>query len=156
MKTDIIIDYLADHPDLLAVLASWFYAEWGHSKPDFTTQFFEDELRGRMNRDQLPLTLVAFLNDNPVATVSLLLEEMETHPQFLHWLGSVYTLPDYRHHGIGSQLLEHAASEAKRLGVRQLYLWTRHVESLYARFGWVVIQRPVYRGRPVAIMRRSL
>ena len=156
MKTDIVIDYLANHPDLLADIASWFYNEWGHIKSDFTIQFFQDEFRERMNRDQLPLTLVAFLNDNPVATASLKLEEMDTHPQYLHWLGGVYTLPEYRHRGIGSQVLEYAASEAKRLGVRELYLYTRHLESLYARFGWAVIERPVYQGRPVAIMRKSI
>ena len=81
---------------------------------------------------------------------------METHPQYLHWLGSVYVLPEYRSQGIGTELVQYAASEARRLGVQDLYLYTRHREKFYTRLGWKPIERPIYDGRPAVIMSRKL
>lgn len=147
------IGFLADHPDLTSVIASWYYQEWGQNGPVFTPQFFELELSERLNRDKLPLTLVAFNNSVPVATASLKLKEMETRPEIQHWLGGVYTLPEYRGRGIGSLIIEHAMAQARHLEVSELYLYTRSSESLYARLGWVTIERPLYHQRKVAIMK---
>jgi hypothetical protein len=110
----------------------------------------------RMDRDKVPLALVAFQGSEPVGSASLIIREMETHPQFLHWLGSVYIHHPYRNQGIGSQLVEYAASEAERLGVRELYLYTRHHESFYSRLGWRPVERAHYHGREVLIMKRGL
>ena len=150
------VEYLADHPELTPLLASWFYEEWGRREPGNSVEKVKKRLVERMNRDRFPLTLVAFRGSEPVATASLILREMETHPQFLHWLASVYVHHPYRNQGIGSQLVEHAASEARRLGVRELYLYTRHHEGFYSRLGWVPVEKALYRGREVAIMRRDL
>jgi len=150
------IGFLADHSDLVSVIASWYYQEWGQIEPVFTPQCFELELCERLNRDRLPLTLVAFNDSIPVATASLKLKEMETHPEIQHWLGGVYTLPEYRRRGIGSQIVKHATTVARHLGVSVLYLYTRNSESLYAREGWVTIERPIYHERKVAIMKIEL
>ena len=150
------IRYLADSPELLTILSAWFYDEWGQGDPPFATQDFEAQFRARLHRDHLPLALVAFLDGIPVATASLKIQEMDTHPQYLHWLGGVYTLPQYRGRGIGSRLVEAAATEAKRLGVDALYLYTRRSVDLYAKLGWTTIEQPLYQGKRVLIMRRRL
>jgi GNAT superfamily N-acetyltransferase len=154
LKVD--IGLLADHDDFVPILAQWFYQEWGWIVPTFTLQHFEEELRQRQNRDRLPLAVVAFCNGRPIATASLVLHEMETHLHYLHWIAGVYTLPEYRRRGIGSQLVEFAVAEAKHLEVRELYLYTRGSESLYASLGWEIIEEPMYQGRIVSIMRRVL
>jgi GNAT superfamily N-acetyltransferase len=150
------IEFLADFPGCLSTLAAWHYDEWGKSDPALTLEHFETGLRQRMNRKQLPLALVTYSGDVPVATASIKIQEMETHPQYMHWLGAVYTIPDYRRRGIGSQTIEAVAALAKLLGVEQLYLYTHQNEALYAHLAWVTIERPLYRGREVVIMRRSL
>jgi GNAT superfamily N-acetyltransferase len=60
-----------------------------------------------------------------VATAALKIREMETHPQYEHWLGNVYVLPEFRAQGIGTTVIERAKHEAKRIGIRDLYLYTR-------------------------------
>ncbi len=148
------IRYLADRPELIPVLASWFYAEWG--TPDLSVERIERRLHERLNRDRLPLVLVGFHDQQPVASASLKIREMEIRPEYLHWLGSVYVRPEERNRGIGSHLIEYAASEARRWDVEDLYLYTTYRENLYARLGWITIERVEYHGRSVAVMRRTL
>ena len=148
--------FLADRPDLIPLLASWFYNEWGANDPHLSLETFAENLRGRLHRDQIPLALVLLRDDSPIASASLKIQEMETHPQYLHWLGSVYVLPEMRHQGIGSKLVQSSVAEARRLGIKKLYLYTRHREVFYARLGWKPIERTNYRGRPAVIMLRHL
>lgn len=148
--------YLADQPGLIPQLAQWFYNEWGRNYPNLGVETFEGRLKDRLNRNKLPLVLVLLRDESPIASASLKIQELETHPQYLHWLGSVYVLPELRGQGIGSRLIQHSATEARRQGVRNLYLYTRHREGFYARLGWKPIERPLYHGRTVAIMLRNL
>jgi predicted N-acetyltransferase YhbS len=150
------VEYLADCPEWIGLLASWFYEEWGHRHAGNTVENVEERLKRLMNRDEVPLALVAFRGTKPAGSASLIVREMETHPHYLHWLASVYIHHTCRNQGLGSQLVQRAASEAKRLGVQELYLYTRSHERFYARLGWGVIERPHYHGREVAIMKRSL
>src|SRR5512147_1529547 len=145
------IRYLADCPELIPVLASWFYAEW--RRPDLSIERIERRLYDRLNRDRLPLVLVGFRDQQPVASASLKIQEMDIRPEYLHWLGSVYVRPEARNQGIGSQLVEYIAGEARRLGVEELYLYTTYSERLYARLDWITIERVEYHGRSLVIMK---
>lgn len=148
--------YLADRVDLIPTLAGWFYDEWGHNSADLTPATFEQKLRQRLNRDRVPLVLVLLRDDSPIASASLKNQEMEIHPQYLHWLGSVYVLPEYQGKGIGSNLVQYSVNEAKRLAVHDLYLYTRSRENFYTRLGWKPLERPLYHGRRVVIMKHIL
>lgn len=148
--------YLADHRDLISLLAIWFHREWGRRNPALTIDSIAKNLEGRLHRNSLPLTFVTFLETEPVGTASLKIREMEIYPQYLYWLGSVYVVPQCRHQGIGTQIVEHSISEAERLAVRELYLYTRGSESFYAQFGWQPLERTFYHGREVVVMKLTL
>jgi GNAT superfamily N-acetyltransferase len=150
----IAVKYLADCPELIPLLASWFYAEF--RRPDLSVEQIERRLHAGLNRDCLPLVLVGFRERQPVASASLKLQEMDIHPEYLHWLGSVYVRPKERNQGIGSYLVEYAASEARRLGIEELYLYTTYSERLYARLGWIALERVEYHGRFRVVMKRTL
>ncbi len=148
--------YLADCPEAVTILAQWLYDEWGRHSPDGSIRSMAENLMERMNRDSFPLALVAMQDGRPLGTVSLKIREMEIRPQYEHWLGTVYVHEPYRRKGIGSQLIEAAVKEANRLGVKELYLYTRseQTEALYAKLGWATLERPFYRGRRAVIMKR--
>ena len=148
--------YLADRPELLPVLAGWFYDEWGRGNPNSSPESMQRILREFLNKDQFPLTIVRTRDSEPIASASLKIQEMETHLQYLHWLGGVYVHPQFRNQGIGSQLVEYTANEAKNLKVKELYLYTRNHGDFYTRLGWQVIERPLYEGRIAIVMRRIL
>ena len=148
--------YLADQPELLPVLTDWFYDEWGRSDPNSSQERMRRILGEHLNRDIIPLTIVLLRGSHPIASASLKIREMETHPKYLNWLGGVFVLPEYRQQGIGSKLVDYTASEAKRLKVNELYLYTRNHEQFYTRLGWQVIERPVYEGRIAIVMKREL
>ena len=148
--------YIADRPELIPTLAEWFYKEWGQNFPDLTPATIEGKLEERLNRDKIPLVLVLLRDDSPIASASLKLQEMETHPQYLHWLGSVYVLPEFRGIGIGTFLIKYTVEKAKQIEVKTLYLYTRRKENFYARLGWYTIEKPLYQGRQVAIMNQIL
>lgn len=152
------IHFLADRPEWIPIVAGWLYAEWGREAPGVTVGTMARRLRARMNRDRLPLALIAAREGNPLGTASLRVREMEIRPQYEHWLSTVYVHPLYRRKGVGSALVRAASAQARRLGIGTLYLYTRNprTESLYAGLGWTPIERPVYRGRPAVIMRRHL
>jgi len=149
-------DYLANQPELLPILASWFYEEWGRRNPENSIKQVSQRLSRRMNVNSLPIAFVGFLDGKLVASASIKIREMETHPQYEHWLGAVYVDSAHRKQGFGSEMVLHTVSEARRLGVHQLYLYTRSHEDFYAHFGWKPIERPQYHGREVVIMKNSL
>jgi GNAT superfamily N-acetyltransferase len=150
------IQYLAEYPELIPLLAAWFHAEFGRRSPDLSVERIERRLHERLNRDRIPFTLVGFLNQRPVASTSLKIRDMDTQPQYRHWLSTVYVQPDYRGQGIGSYLIEYTVREAARLGAEILYLYTSDRERLYSRLGWIVTDRVEYHGRSVVIMKRAL
>jgi putative hydrolase of the HAD superfamily len=148
--------FLADQPGLVPVLLDWFYDEWGRTDPDSSRERMRRILGEQLNKDKIPLTIVLLRDSHPIASASLKIREMETHPQYLHWLGGVFVQPDYRSQGIGSRLVKYTAGEAKRLKVNDLYLYTRSHERFYTRLGWQVIEKPIYDGRIAIVMQRIL
>jgi len=156
LAMNLTFDYLANQPALLPELASWFYEEWGRRNPENSIEKVEQRLQERMNRDTLPIALVGFLDGKLVASASVKIQEMETHPHYEHWLGAVYVDTQYRNRKLGSQIVQYTVAVAKQLGVKELYLYTRSHEDFYTRLGWLPIERPQYHGRLAVVMKQTL
>lgn len=150
------IAYLADYPGHVPTLASWIFRHWGRMYRMKSVEEQIERLSERLNKDKLPLALVALADSEPVGTASLKIREMTTHPHLHDWLGTVYVAEDHRNRGIGTALVRRAEEEAKRLGIGTLYLHTPDKEDFYAKRGWVAIERPVYYGMPVVVMKKRL
>ena len=75
-------------------------------------------------------------------------------------LDNVAVLPERQGEGIGRRLIEHAESEARRLGHRHLDLYTheRMTENIamYDRIGYEEVERRTERGFPRVYMRKRL
>ena len=66
------IDYLANHPDFIPTLSKWFLREWRDFYGDKTWEDVAETFYERLNRDSIPLSLVAFEEQHPFGTISLL------------------------------------------------------------------------------------
>ncbi len=149
------IAYLADYPEHLPTVAAWVYGYWGHLMPGSSLEGTERHFRGQLNRDALPLTLIALKGQQPVGTASIFLQDMSTRPHLSPWMASVYVDPAYRRRGIGSDLVRAIESAAERLHIARLYLFTPDQERFYARLGWSPLERVEYRTECVVIMSKS-
>lgn len=155
MNETIDIKYLADCPEVIPTLASWTFNEWGQQYKMESVTVQLELFADRVNRDKIPLALVAFLDSQPVGTASLKVREMTTHTHLLYWLGAVYVVEQFRNRGIGAALISRATNKAHDLGVETLYLHTPDKAGLYLRLGWQEIERSIYYDHEVVIMKKE-
>jgi len=155
---DIVIDYLANRPELVDELARLSWKEWQevYERREQTLKHCLKNYRERMNTDRLPVTLVALQASELVGMVSLKFHDMDTRPDLDPWLGGLLVLPEWRNRGVGTMLMHRATEEARRLNVPHLYLWTHTAEGLYHKLGWQVVERTNYFGKEAVVMKMDL
>jgi predicted N-acetyltransferase YhbS len=149
------IDYLADHLEIAPLLATWHHQEWKELLPHWTLEQALAELQSHTGRRQLPTTFLAVEQDRVIGSASLLLADLDGWEQLSPWVASVYVVPESRGKGIGRLLVARAVEEARRLDVREVYLFTAGQEAYYARLGWSAFRRAQHEHREVVIMQRS-
>lgn len=150
------IDYLDDHADLIPLLAKWHTEAFGGANPEMTVEKRTERLQSHLGKVSIPLTVVAFEGDEPVGSTSLVQHDMSTHLELSPWAAAVYVHPDHRRQGIGTALMHRIEEEAKRLGVKELFLFTPDVHAFYRTMGWRTISVEKFRGLEVTIMKKEL
>jgi GNAT superfamily N-acetyltransferase len=150
------IVFLADYPHYLPVVAGWIFDEWGAEMSGSTFDSVQSEFSQHLNRDRIPLTMLALSEGLPVGTASIFLHDMDTRMELTPWLAAVYVLPEFRGQGIGSQLVRAIEETGKRLQLERLYLFTPDREAFYARLGWSLLELAEYRNHTNVIMTKSL
>lgn len=153
---ELCIELLADHADLIPTLAGWFYAQWGPLNPGSSLEGTLRTLRAHLNRDRLPLTLVALRGPELVGSASLRPADLVSRPDLSPWLASVYVERAHRRQGIGSQIVAAAEAKARELGIGRLYLFTYDQEHFYSGLGWSVLGPGEQRGHAVTVMHKRL
>src|SRR4051812_13873243 len=116
------LSYLADHPALVEEIAPWLHAEWGWFTPGSTLESRRMKLREHLNREKLPLAVVAHANGVPLGTAALRARDMDTRGELTPWLASVYVAASVRRRGLGARLVERIEAEAQRLGFPRIHL----------------------------------
>jgi len=80
------------------------------------------------------------MDDTATAVGTVCIREGSSrHPQLDPWVGGLLVARDKRRQGIGTALVKGAEDEARRLGVRRLYIETDTAASIVVRRGWVVV-----------------
>ena len=150
--------FLADRVDAIPIVSKWYFDEWGHLSECDSIEHTRDRIQVYLNRDKIPLILLAINDDDVIGAAQLKHHELEdTFPDKKHWLDGVYVVPDHRSIGIGSQLIKQIAKIALQIGVRTLYLQTGELDGgLYARLGWTPCAPANNRGLDVLVMERHL
>ncbi len=150
------INYLTDDPQAVSILAGWIYYEWGHMVPGRTIETAHEKVRQSVDRTDIPLTLVCYIDGKAVGTAGIDTADMATHPELTPWMASVYVPPEMRRRGIGTALCKRVRVELERLHVKTAYLFTPDQERLYQGLGWKTFSRESYHGEDVVLMRMDL
>lgn len=146
------IEYLADHPETLETIVQWMHQEWGGVRGGETLEQRRNRFTNSLNRDRIPLAVVALEAGEVLGSASLVDHDMETRMELTPWLASVFVSEEYRRRGVGAELVRRIMAEAGKLKVPLLYLYTVHSERLYASLGWTVMERTNYLEHTVVIM----
>lgn len=154
-----IVDYLANHQDLLPEIAELVFAEWRElcTVNGIDLDRVRATLAQRAVTDRVPLTLVVLEDGQLVATGSIKASEPATREGLSPWLDMMYVKSAWRGLGVGRLLLEAMEKKAVDLGFEALYLSTDEAEGFYARHGWTVIEHQRGAdGKTVAFMAKNL
>jgi hypothetical protein len=71
------LEYLADHPEFVAVLSAWHHAEWARYYTSWPLEHVTAELRGHTGRRQVPTTVVAVEDGRPLGSASLIAADLD-------------------------------------------------------------------------------
>jgi len=127
---------LADRLDLVDLVSRWRWQEWNRDKP---FEYVRYSAAHNTQRDRIPMTFMAMLQDRPVGMVSLWMNDLACRQDLHPWMASLYVDEAHRARGIGRQLQEHATGVARELGYPRIYLMTEHA-GYYERFGWSFLE----------------
>lgn len=148
---------LADCPEAVSTIAHWYFDEWGYISEVSTIEKSAENVRKYLNRDKVPLMVVAFEGDEAIGTAQLKFHEMPQYTDYEHWLGGVYVAKDHRGKKVAEKIIEKLVEHAKALGVKTLYLQTENLNGgLYERMGWQGIEQVNNRGIEVLVMEKPL
>jgi GNAT superfamily N-acetyltransferase len=148
---------LADLPAALPRVARWYFDEWATYTGVESAEHVEARLQASLNRDAIPLIVLAVLEGEVVGAAQLKYREMSIYPDREHWLGGVYVSAAHRGREVATELVQRVTLIARQLGVTELHLQTERIDGgLYGRLGWVATDRVEYRGRQVLVMARRI
>ncbi|MDX1642194.1 MAG: GNAT family N-acetyltransferase [Balneolaceae bacterium] len=149
--------YLADRPDAIPTLANWYFNQWGYLNDVSSVDKTVGILQQYLNRDKLPLIILAIENEEVIGAVQLKFYEMDIYPEKEHWLGGVYVSANHRKRNIAGRLVRKALEIAKSHNIETLYLQTEKLDGgLYKPLGWKAIETLEYRGKKVLVMKIQL
>ncbi|MCC2670136.1 MAG: family acetyltransferase [Armatimonadetes bacterium] len=149
--------YLADRPEAVPVVARWYFDEWGYIEPETSYEQTVERLGRKLNRDRVPLTLLAVEGDAVLGAAALKIREMSIYPEREYWIGGVFVHPEARGRGIASALCRRLEGLARAFGIRELHLQTERLDGgLYGRLGWKEVEQIHYCGDEVLVMEKSI
>lgn len=154
MKKQIEMKYLVDCQQHIPALATLWYEEISrHWVADASIAKAEERLISHLNKDKMPLAIVAIHNDNPVG-MACLRETDGIQPGVTPWLGSLVVNPEFRGAKIGEILIETVKTEARLHGYQILYLlaFDPTIPKWYSRLGWERVGEDVLLGHTVTVM----
>ncbi len=148
------INFLADCQQHIPYLAELLYEQIGkHWAPNASIARAKENLIKHANYNQLPLTLVAFINDKPVGMASLRVND-GIQPDRAPWLGSLVVDPAFQNQGIGRTMCDAIKQQASMLGYNTLYLlaFDQTIPNWYEKLGWESIGLDKLFNHPVTVM----
>ena len=100
-------------------------------------------------------------DDEPIAAGGLyhhvgLLDKEPRFKIYENWLALIYTIPAMRRHGYGTMLCNYIHECSKKIGVKEMYLYTNTAGMFYQKFGWNALERLSIEERNIVEMKKNL
>ena len=154
---DIKFVNLADQPESIALVAKWYYDEWGRLSTSSSFESTLEKVSTQSNKDRIPLHVLGLAGSKVVGVIQLKFQENKTYPKGSHWIGGVYVASEARGKGVGEALVSKISEVAKSFEVRELYLQTERQDGgVYSKCGFQPIETVMYNGMDVLVMRKIL
>ena len=147
-----LIEPLANCPEIIPTLAQWICDEWPYEER--TRGAAETQLQGNLNRDRLPMTWVCRSGEQVIGTVSLDLSDLPL-PAYTHlspWLASLYVVPSARGRGAGGALMKQVLDFSRRGSISTVYLWTPGSTAMYEKRDWKILGTDTYASHSITVM----
>jgi GNAT superfamily N-acetyltransferase len=131
----VLVQLLADVPDLIESIGRMRFAEWGH---DGNADEWISTTRSEAGRDHLPVTWVAVDGTGTaVGAVALGSSDVPGHPELMPCIWGMVVRADVRRHGIGRLLLQRLERYAADHGHPSVWVLTGSpAVGYYERCGW--------------------
>ncbi|HJR78887.1 MAG TPA: GNAT family N-acetyltransferase [Anaerolineales bacterium] len=152
----IIIGFLADYPDTVPTLASWFRDQWPDYYANWSQAEMEHDFLEDASRDRLPSRLVAFDSNELVGTIVLRENGTEALPEFQPELGGLYVVESHRGHGIATELVRAGMQLALAQGYETVFATTVAAAGILERLGWEFIKTVIHQDGQLALYRCKL
>lgn len=156
MTDGLEIAYLRDHQEYVDTIAEWLFSEWGQHQRNISVDLVAARLRTYVNRDNIPITIVALKGGALVGTATLRESDLQERRELRPWMASVYVSTDHRNKGVGSELVSSIERIATTLGFRRIHLYTPNRQSFYRGLSWSVLENIDHEGQQVTIMYKTL
>lgn len=146
---------LIDCPQNVSILARLWHEEIiRHWYSDVLIEQATKNLSQHLNRDHLPISIVALHEHIPVGMACLRDNTLGIQPGIMPWLCSLVVEPAYRENGIGEMLIEAVKVQAKSFGHNNLYLlsFEKKRSKWYGDLGWKLICEDSISGYCVDVM----
>lgn len=118
-------------------ICDWMYNWWG-IRDGWSHKKVYEFMGNSLCKEKISQTFIAIHNDTVIGMYQLAMTDLDTRPDIYPWLTNVYVDEKYRGRGLSKLLVEHSIKEAKKLEIKELYLYTAHI-GLYEKFGWEYI-----------------
>jgi GNAT superfamily N-acetyltransferase len=128
----VLISYLIEHPEYVPQLAQWLFEQWDAILGEETPEARIKKLKAHMNRDELPIALIAHSNGQLLGTAALRVHDLEGREDLTPWLGGVFVGSHFRRQGIGAALCATVEDETRSRGIHTLYLFTLDKKAWYS------------------------
>ena len=150
------IDYLADHAEVVPTLAEWFQSEWPDYYAERSLADITQDFHAELNRNNLPIRLIAFHDGELVGTIVLRELALETQPEYRPGLGGLYVAKPHRRFGIGTDLVRTGMTLAEGLGFHTIYTSTNAAGGILERLRWERMGLVQHHREQIALYRYAL
>lgn len=141
---------LIDHGETVTPLVDLLEASW----PEWYNPrgaSARADLAERMQREHLPLGIVAFVDGVLAGTCALAAKSGGMVTERGPWLGGLVVAPEMRGQGVGGALLARTLVEARRLGHERVYALTATAQALFVWEGWRLMETTEVGGEAHAV-----